>query len=175
MKRKILLILFLIIIICSNLTSEEHQRPNILFLHGSNIYVRIFLFYFPLANKYKTFFNLQETSFNLEILLKENNIKKEPLTPSYFDSDLIFLIKDIPYNKSGKYKLPITIRCNKKFIFKKVKFLIYRKQNILILKGSIDNLYLKEITENEYFKNRFNWKFPFYFDIRLQINSVNSE
>ena len=141
------------------------NNSQISFLDGSNIYVRIFLFFFPISNKYETFFQVENDTLNIEITIDKDNINNEPSTPSYFESNLVFYLKNIPYKKSAKTTLPITIQCNKNFINKKVNFIIFKKDDILIIKGSLNDLYV-----NEYFKNRFKWRFPFYFDIRLQLN-----
>ena len=62
-----------------------------------------------------------------------------------------------------------TLRIEPKFINKNVHFTIYRKEQILILKGALNDLYINEITDNEYFKKRSRWRFPIHFDIRLFI------
>jgi|GEM_PF-1260552 len=167
---KILFIFTIITFLIIPLYSNDFQDTNIKFLPGSNIYVRIFLFYFPLSKQYEVFFNLQDEYFNLDIFIKENNIIKEPYTKSYFDSDILFRINKIKYYKSKELIIPITIRCNKKFITKKALIIINCKENILIIKGQINDLEIGEITEDEYFKKRYKWKLPFYFDIRLQLS-----
>jgi len=142
---------------------------DIKLLPGSNIYNRIFLFFFPVSGKYDYFYyNIEKNYFDFELDIARENIKSEPMTPSYFESDLIFHIKNIPNDVSGKYRLPVTIQSNKKFIKKKVNFTVYRNKDIIIIKGDLTDLKVGEITDNQYFKNRFNWKYPFYFDIRLK-------
>ncbi len=167
MKNKLFIIIFLFILTFSANINSQQGYNNIILLKGSKIYARILLFFFPISDKYESFYNFQEDSFNLEISIQKSSIKNEPSTPSYFDSNLIFHIKNIPYDSSGNFVLPVTIQCNKKFINKKVNFKIFRKDQILILKGEINNLNINEITDNKYFKKRFKWKYPLHFDIRL--------
>ena len=134
--------------------------------------MRIFLFFFPISNNYDYFYyNIEKNFFDFEIDINKENINNEPLTPSYFDSDLVLHIKNIPNYKSGKYRLPVTIQCNKKFIKKKVVFTIYRNKDVIIIKGELNDLLIGEITDNQYFKNRLKWQFPFYFDIRLKYST----
>lgn len=168
---KIFILLILIFLSVFNLSAKKSSSNiEILFLHGSNIYNRIFLFYFPISNTYNVFDNIEGDLFNLEILINKDDIRNEPLTPSYFETDLFFRIKDIPINKAGRMKLPITIRVNKKVFYKNAYFTIHKKENVMILNGELNNLFIKEITENKYFKHRFKWRYPIYFDIRLQFN-----
>lgn len=169
MKNKQTIIILLFFLFFNSIIHSQTLDDNIILLEGSNIYARIFLFFFPISDRYESFFTLLKDSFNLEISIIKDSIKNEPSTPPYFESDLIFNIRDIPYNKSGNFKLPIIIQCNKKFINKNVYFTIYRKDQILILKGALNDLYIDEITDNEYFKKRSRWKFPIHFDIRLFI------
>ncbi len=171
MKNKIILFTFLLLVIFnSNTNPQQANFNNIILLKGSNIYVKIFLFFFPISDNYEPFFTFMDDSFNLEILINRNSIKSEPSTPPYFESDLVFIFKNIPYNISGNYSLPVTIQCNQKFIKKKINFTIYHKDQILILKGALNDLFINEIIENDYFKKRYKWKFPIYFDIRMFIN-----
>jgi hypothetical protein len=164
---KFLFFLFFLYV-CNSLFSQNINRQNFKLLPGSNIYIRLFLFYFPISKEYEVFINSQDKFYNLDIVINKENIKIEPDTPSFFESNLTFHIIEIPYDFTGTMKLSISIQCNQKFIRKKVNFTIYQKENILIIKGAINNLYINEITDNEYFKNRFNWKYPLYFDIRIQ-------
>ena len=170
MKNKLFLILVLVLTIYNINAYSQSLDDNIILLKGSNIYVRIFLFFFPISDKYEPYFTFLKDSFNLEISINKTSIKNEPSTPSYFESDLIFHIRDIPYNNSGNFLLPIIMQCNKKFINKNIYFTIYRKDQLLILKGALNDLYISEITDNEYFKKRSKWRYPIYFDIRLFIN-----
>ena len=161
---------FLIILFILLTLPVYSHNEKINFLDGSNIYARILLFFFPISHHYETFFKIEDNKLNIEITIDKEKIMNEPSTPSYFESNIVFYIKNIPYKESRKKKLSVTIQCNQNFINKKVPFIIYKKKDILIIKGSLNDLYVKEITEKEYFKNRFKWRFPFYFDIRLQIN-----
>jgi hypothetical protein len=162
-------LIFFILILTASLFAEP-QIEKLVFLPGSNIYIRIFLFFFPLSNNYETIYSIDDGSLISEIILRKDYIKNEPATPPIFESDLNIRIKDIPLDRSGSFTLPITIRCNKKVNFKKVNFTVYRRNDILILKGQVKDLHIKDISDNEYFKNRFNWNFPLYFDLRYQIN-----
>jgi hypothetical protein len=165
----LIIILLILIINTSNFAYGQVNNPkSFKLLLGSSIYIRIFLFYFPISKDYNAFISYQESNFSLDITINKENIKIEPDTPSFFDSNLTFHIMEIPYNTSGQIKIPISIQCNQKFIKKKALLTIYQKDDILIIKGTINNLFVNEITDNEYFKNRFNWKYPVYFDLRMQ-------
>lgn len=168
-KKKIILILLIIILLQSSISAKSTPYGNITYLPGSNIYIRIFLFFFPISKKYEIFSSFEDDFINLDIICKQENIISEPETPAYFDSNVTFHIRNIPFNESAKIRLPVSIRCKQKFIKKRITFTIYRNEDILILKGALNNLKIKEITENKYFKNRYNWKYPLYFDIRLQL------
>jgi hypothetical protein len=165
-KRIIIALLFFNLAFLSNALNIS----NLEFLKGSSVYERVFLFFFPISYKYESFFNIDDDNLNLDIQIKQKDILKEPSTPSYFDSDVIFMIKDIPINYSNETSIPVTIQCNQKFIKKKAVFKIYRSNNILIIRGNINNLKIMEITGNEFFQNRFNWNLPIYFDLRFKIN-----
>ncbi|OHD12246.1 MAG: hypothetical protein A2Y34_00070 [Spirochaetes bacterium GWC1_27_15] len=170
-KRNKFLLIFILIfsLIINNLYCEK----NFKILSGSNLYMRIFFFFFPISNKYEYIFQEQDDLLILDITLKKENIKNEPSTQPLFETDLNIKLQNVPINKSGKSDIPISIRCNKKVGFKNVDFTIYRNDNILILKGCLDNLSVNEISDNEYFKKRFKWKYPIYFDIRIRISENN--
>jgi len=167
MKKSFILV-FLMIISLS--LFSESKDDKCVFLPGSNVYVRIFLFFFPISDKYETINQIEKDSLITELIIRKENIKNEPSTPPIIETDLNIRIKDIPIKSSGSYDLDVTIRCNKKVNFKKASITVYRKDGILILKGHLKNLSIKEISDNGYFKNRFMWKFPFYFDLRYKIN-----
>ncbi|MBN2544906.1 MAG: hypothetical protein JXB50_03850 [Spirochaetes bacterium] len=169
MYKKIIIINFLLLLFSFKFYSQQTDSKSFLLLPGSKVYSRVFLFYFPLSDEYNIYFGFQKNTFNLEILIKKDDIKKEPFTPKYFESEILFTIKKISYNKSGRYVLPVSIRCNQKFIEKKVIFSIFFKDNVMIINGAFNDLYIKDITNNEYFKKRYNWKYQIYFDIRLQL------
>lgn len=172
MIKKRLIIIFIILFILIFAQSQDNNfKDNMIVLPGSNIYNRIFMFFFPISKSYQTFSNIANDKFDLEILMRNEDIRKEPATPPYFETDLFFRIKDIPLKNTGKKDLPITIRTNKKVLFKEVRFNIHIKENIIIIKGELYDLYIKEITDNDYFKNRFKWRYPIYFDIRIQLNN----
>lgn len=164
---KLVVLFIMLVLICCN--TYTNTVSNIKLLPGSNIYIRIFLFFFPITKKYEVYFDLEENTINLKMMCKKTDIINEPATPSYFDSNITFHIKNIPIHDSSQTRLPISIQCNQKFIKKKIDFTIYKKEDILILKGALNNLKIKEITNKQYFKNRFNWKYPLYFDLRLQL------
>jgi hypothetical protein len=107
----------------------------------------------------------------MELKIAQENIKPEPSTPPIFESDLIFRIKDIPRYAYGRFDLPVTIQCNKRMLFETVSFVVYRKGQIVVMQGSIKNVYFKDLTDNDYFKNRLKWKYQLYFDIRLDLES----
>jgi hypothetical protein len=130
--------------------------------------MRIFLFFFPVSNAYESYSTIEDNLLVSEITIKRDTIKNEPSTPPLFDTDLIIRVKDIPL-ESGNYELNVTLRCNKKVNFKQVNFTVLKKNNLLILKGYINNLLLNEISDNDYFKKRLKWKYPLYFDLRFNI------
>jgi hypothetical protein len=168
-KSELKIFLFILLLNISSFSySQEYNPKSFKLLLGSSIYIRIFLFYFPISKEYNAFINYQESNFNLDITINKENIKIEPDTPSFFDSNLTFHIMEIPYNTTGQIRLPISIQCNQKFIKKKALLTVYQKDNIIIIKGTINNLFINEITDNDYFRNRFNWKYPVYFDLRMQ-------
>lgn len=138
-------------------------------LPGTHIYSRMFYFYFPVASKYNFYFNQTSDLLQIETLIHQFYLKSEPLTPSIFETDVNIRIQDIPLQKSGKFTLPVTIRCNKKVSFKNVTFSIYRQKNILILRGVMSDLLVSDISDNEYFRKRFKWKYPLYFDLRYSV------
>jgi hypothetical protein len=167
MLKKIFLPIYFLFII---FTVTSAEISNIELLNGSYIYEKIFIFFFPISNKYEAFYNIEDEGINFDILIKQNDIIHEPATPSYFETDIVFKIKSVKYDASNEMKTTVIIQCNQKFIRKKAQFKIFRSGNILILKGSINNIKIKDITENEYFQNRFNWHLPIYFDLRFKIN-----
>lgn len=166
-NKKLISIFIYALLALSNKLSSLETNNSFLLLSGSNIYVRIFLFYFPLAREYDIYFTFQKDTFTLEILIDKENIKKEPFTPSYFTTNILFSIKKIRYKKNGRFILPVSIRCNQKFIEKKSIISTYFKKNVFIINGYINDLYIKDITDDPFFKKRYNWKYPLYFDIRV--------
>lgn len=172
MKNKIKFILFLLFIFLfsiAKINSQNFDTDGIILLPGSNVYARIFLFYFPISKKHETYLTIQKNTFILEILIKKDQFILEPFTPSYFETELLFSIKNISFKKNGRYRLPISIRVNQKFIEKKAEVSIYFKENILIINGALNDLFIKDITDNQFFKKRYNWRYPIYFDIRIQL------
>jgi len=164
MKKKIIITLFSIIPIFL------FSSNKFFLINGSNIYVKIFSFYFPLTKNINSFFQGYNDKVNLELSMKKDDIINEPKTPHIFNSDLIVRIHDIPLDFNGNMSLPIIVRHNKNISFKNVEFTIFRKGKILILYGKLDDLKIAELSYNNYFKNRFRWKYPLYFDLRIQIN-----
>jgi hypothetical protein len=167
MNKKILIFLLMIIIPVFLLNPAD--TPHLSLIKGSNIYIRIFLFFFPISNAFDSFSMIEDDSLISELTIKKDDIKSEPSTPPVFETDLNIRIKDIPL-QSGNYTLNVTLRCNKKVNFKDVNFIVYKKDKLLILKGFMSNLLLNEISDNEYFKKRLKWKFPLYFDLRYRID-----
>jgi len=163
MKKKIIIIIFSFVLFF--LFSDS----KFFLIKGSNIYIKIFSFYFPLSKAVNSFYQVYDDKLNLELTMKKENIINEPRTPPVFDSDLIIKIHNIPINFNGNINLPIIFRHNKKISFKNVGFTIFKRNNILILYGKLDDLKIDELSNNDYFKNRFRWKYPLYFDLRIQI------
>lgn len=151
-----------------------NPEPNkVIFVNGSQIYIKIFLFFFPVGKKYDTYFIHHDDTLTTEIEVTRNNIINEPINEkdrvALFATDLNFSIKEIPIGQTGEFTLPLSIRCNKKITKKNVTFTIVTVENIMVIKGAAD-VKLGEITDNPYYKNRYKWKYPFYFDIRLQLS-----
>jgi hypothetical protein len=166
MRLKIYFLFFFILFSLTLTYPEDNSRLSL--INGSNIYMRIFLFFFPITSTYESYSTIEESTLISEITIKKDTIKNEPSTPPLFDTDFTIRIKDIPL-KSGNYTLNVTLRCNRKVNFKDVNFTVLKKNNLLILKGYINNLLLNEISDNDYFKKRLKWKYPLYFDLRYNI------
>ena len=165
MKKKIIII-FIFSLILPFLFSNDKT----FLINGSNIYIKIFSFYFPLTKNIGAFFQEYNKKLNLELSMKKEDIINEPRSYPIFDSDLIIRIQDIPIDFNGNMNLPIILRHNKKVSLKNVEFTIFRRDKILILYGKLDNLKIGELSDNIYLKNRFSWKYPLYFDLRIQIH-----
>lgn len=167
MKRKILLIYFIFLLF--HLYPKEYRAKLV---EGSNVYVRIFLFYFPLAEQMSSSVTGGESYFHAGIHMNRDEILREPIHESekkqLFDTDLMVHIRNIPIKKTGYYNLEVTFRGNKKIIKRNVEFKVISKQNIMVLRGQTD-LLLGEINDSDDFKNRENWKYPIYFDLRFQL------
>ena len=170
--KKIFTVLLLLLSILINSFSLDNKSNDSKFnpLSGTSVFVRIFLFFFPIAKNYQFSFIEGKKTLTVDISIKENDIKNEPSTPSIFDTDLKIKIQEIPMNQSGKFILPITIRCNRKVNFKTGTLTILNNGNVLIIKGGINELLIKDISDNEYFKKRFKWEYPIYFDLRFGLN-----
>ena len=164
MRDKKLPILLITIFLLSSL-SLWGVKP----IKGSNIYTRIFFFYFPISKEYDFTYIKDGKNITLDIDIKKGDIKREPRTPPIFETDLKVKIQEIPTNKSGKFTFPITIRCNKKVNFKTGNFTLLNNGTILIVKGYVDDLLLMDISDNEYFHKRFQSRYPLYFDLRLKL------
>ncbi len=170
-KKKIFLIFTLFSIMNYGFSAEYGSPlPNLEPLKGTNVFVKIFFFFFPIANNYEFSFTRGRKSLTLDIDVKKSDIRNEPATPSIFDTDLKIKIQSIPLNQSGKFVLPITIRCNKKVNFKTGTLTVLNNGSVLIVKGGINELLIKDISDNEYFKKRFKWEYPVYFDLRFKLN-----
>ncbi len=165
MRKKIVIILLLLM-----LPLSTYPNNKIFLIDGSNIYIKIFFFYFPLTKKIRSFFQESDNKLNLELEMKKNDLISEPRTPSIFDGDLTIRVQDIPLDFNGIANLPIVVRHNKKVSFKNVEFTIFRRDKILILYGRLDDLKINELSSNDYFRNRFKWKYPLYFDLRIEID-----
>lgn len=147
-------------------------QSNITLISGSNVYIKIFLFFFPVAREYNAFFSETEEGLSLTLEISRDKINNEPIAEdekeNVFNTDLIFNIRSIPVGNTGIFKLPLTIRCNRKIIRKDVNFTIVTRKNVIVLKGASDIL-LGEINDSERYRNRSNWKYPFHFDLRIQL------
>lgn len=147
---------------------------KITLIEGSHIYNKIFLFFFPIGKRYDPFFTIYHGKFSAELEIAKNSLINVPdnggSNAKLFQNNLIFTIRDIPIAHTQEIWLPVSIRCNKKITQKQVKFTIISHENIMVLKGTITDLRLGELTDDPYYKNRRKWFFPFYFDIRLQLN-----
>lgn len=164
--------LFLVLLISAILPSFGASQVKL--INGSNIYNRIFIFFFPVGKKYDSYTTKYRDKFALELTISRNNLQNPPrLEDTYsqqlIDSNLVFTILDIPQAKTGEFTLPVSIRCNERITQKKVKFTIVTKEDIMVLSGKMTNLQIGELTSAPYFRNRMRWYNPFYFDLRLQL------
>lgn len=171
-------ILFLFIITFFMASVMFPEQKKITFIDGSNIYIKIFLFFFPIGKEYGVYFLREDGKLSAEIDVAKQDIINEPISEQnkqkLFDTDLSFSIREIPVGKTGEFELPVVIRANRKMTKKTVKFTVITKENIMVLKGESVML-LGEITDSNNFKNRFTWKYPFFFDIRLQIPELTEK
>lgn len=149
---------------------KELQLPYKIIKTNSNIFFKIFLFYFSIANNYETNFFYDAENYSIEIFIRKNQINNEPSSPSLFETDLFFRIDNIPYNKSGKFDLLVTIRANKKFITFTIPFIIKQKGKYLYLKGEIKELKIKDITKDEFFLKRKEMRILILFDLKIGSN-----
>ncbi len=159
--------LFLIFLTFSGMLYPYGEELRL--IKGSNLYSRFFLFNFPVASKYSSYIHYDERRITIDISAERSDIINEPSTPEIFKTELFFRIKDIPYKVSGNHSLPITIRCNKKVIFTRVPSKIFYKNNVIIIRASLSKLKVSSITDDPYFKNRKNWHYPIYFDLRIEV------
>lgn len=157
-------ILFLFLLSSPNLFCDS---KIILIKNETNIYYKVFLYYFPLSKKSTPFFILNKSDFSIEIEIDNEDVYKEPSDPSIFEDDVIFRIDNIPYDWVGRKEFPVTLRTNKKIISRTAEFKISSIDGILKLNGSIKDIKFIDITNNDYFKNRTNWELPFYFDFKI--------
>ena len=156
--------IFLLFLNSLTLFSKDIQLPYKL-QPESNIFIKIFLFYFPLSNNYETNFFYDSETYSIEITIKKNHIINEPSTPILFETDLFFRIDKIPYNKFGNLDLLLTIRVNKRIISFIVPFKINQKKRFIYLKGKLMDLKFKDITNDSYFFKRKDVKIPLMFDL----------
>lgn len=164
MKTKVLTLLF--VLFCGSLFGRENE---IILIKGSQIYNRVFLFSFPIAKKYESNVRLTGDTLVAEIKIDRDNVFKEPMTPPLFETDFIIRIKNIPLDKTGEYNLPVTLRCNKMVRFKTIRLAVIHVENVIVLKGVLAELKVGDLANNPYFENRFEWEYPLYFDLRLQL------
>lgn len=171
LKYKLLLLLIMITMLSPQALSSTPNGAdkNIIFIKGSNIYLRTFLFFFPLGRDYQTNFHVEKGKFNTEVKIKREDIINEPADTPFFETDLLFRIKDIPLNQNGQFVLPVTIRCNRKVTLKEIRFTVVSIENIVILKAKLDDIMIEELSGAGQFEKRNKWKYPFYFDLRLQL------
>lgn len=167
-KLSLFLVLFIFVI------SPSFGASQVKLINGSNVYNRIFIFFFPVGKKYESYTTKYKDKFALELTISKNNLQNPPrLEDTYsqqlIDSNLVFTILDIPQAKTGEFTLPVSIRCNERITQKKVKFTIVTKEDVMVLSGKMVNLQIGELTNAPYFRNRMRWYNPFYFDLRLQL------
>ena len=165
---------FLIIFIFAIMPSFGANQVRL--INGSNIYNRIFIFFFPVGKKYESYTTKYKNKFALELTVSRNQLQNPPkledtYSQDFINSNLVFTILDIPLAKTGEFTLPVSIRCNEKITQKKVKFTIVTKEDVMVLSGKITNLRIGELADNSYFQNRKSWYYPLYFDLRLQLPS----
>lgn len=158
---------FILLLFALSISNLFCESKTILIKNEANIYYKVFLYYFPLSKKSAPFFILNKSDFSIEIEIDNEDIYKEHSDPSIFEDDAIFRIDNIPYDWVGKGEFPVTLRTNKKIISRMAEFKISSINGILKLKGSIKDIKFIDITSNDYFKKRANWKAPFYFDFKI--------
>lgn len=167
-KLSLFLVLFL------SATSPFFGSSQVKLINGSNIYNRIFIFFFPVGKKYESYSTKYRDKFALELTISRNNLRNPPrlddtYSPQLINSNLVFTILDIPQAKTGEFTLPVSIRCNERITQKKVKFTIVTNEDVMVLSGKMVNLQIGELTSDPLFRNRMRWYNPFYFDLRLQL------
>lgn len=140
------------------------------FIKGSHIYRRIFIFYFPLSRNYKTFSHIEDNKLDLDIMIRNNDIIKEPESDQIFNDDLTFSFNNIPIESSGVHPIPITIRVNQIILSINSKVSILKMKNIFVVKTKIESLKIKDLISKEHYNRKENLKLPLYFDLRLQID-----
>ncbi|HNZ27650.1 MAG TPA: hypothetical protein PLG34_02445 [Spirochaetota bacterium] len=158
---------FVLALFALSISNVSCASKTILMKNKTNIYYRVFLYYFPLSKKSTPFFILNKSDFSIEIEINNKDVYKEPSDPSIFEDDIIFRIDNIPYDWVGKGEFPVTLRTNKKIISRMAEFKISSIDGLLKLKGDIKDIKIIDITDNDYFKNRANWEEPFYFDFKI--------
>lgn len=163
-----------LLILCISVLFPSFGASQVKLINGSNIYNRIFIFFFPVGKKYESYTTKYRDKFALELTISKNHLQNPPQledthSQQLIDSNLVFTILDIPQAKTGEFILPVSIRCNERITQKKVKFTIVTKEDIMVLSGKMTNLQIGELTNDVHFRNRLRWHNPFYFDLRLQL------
>ncbi len=167
--RKIVIVMTLFLILTLPTTAKVKPR----FVEGSGIYTRFFLFFFPIAKKYTTFFTVYGNKLLIDLKIEKKMLRNPPINdamkPQLVVSDLTFTFIDLPIGATGEFDIPVWIRCNDKITQKYVKCKIVTNENIMVIQGQLDKLRIGEMTNNPYFKKRATWYQPYYFDVRIQL------
>ncbi|MCG8570579.1 MAG: hypothetical protein MJB14_10605 [Spirochaetes bacterium] len=166
---KIVVYTFLILLPFS-LMSED-----IFLIPGSNIYNRIFLFFFPLTKEFDSYFFINGKKLTIDLKMDHEKIHSEPMNVEtegnqIFLTDLVFRISDIPIHKTGKFLLPLTVITNFQILKFQIEFTIVSISNVMVMKGAFSDLSFAQLLKTKDNRSQSNWNYPIYFDLRIQFS-----
>ncbi len=126
------------------------------------------MFNFPVSEEYSAFFYKDNENITIEIVADRFDINPEPSTPPLFNTEILFRLKEIPYQTNGRHRIPITIRCNRKVIFTKMWINLVYRNNVFVIRSSLSGLKISDLTDDPFFAHRSDWHYPFFFDLRIE-------